>query len=73
MFSLCMFDYFIEDIGAVSSSTYMSLFRTLFIASLIRERHFGKKTIQVVSSSSVPKLTIRVDFMALSYHETTPL
>ena len=72
MFSLCMFDYFIEDIGAVSSSTYMSLFRTLFIASLIRERHFGKKN-YVVSSSSVPKLTIRVDFMALSYHETTPL
>ena len=72
-----MFDYFIEDIGAVSSSTYMSLFRTLFIASLIRERHFGKKLFNensVVSSSSVPKLTIRVDFMALSYyHETTPL
>ena len=44
MFSLCMFDYFIEDIGAVSSSTYVcvSLFRTLFIASLIRET-LGKK------------------------------
>ena len=44
MFSLCMFDYFIEDIGAVSS-TLVSLFLGLYLLLRLFVRHF-EKTIQ---------------------------